>query len=219
MVVIGLTGGFLSGKSTVIQMLKEMGAVVIDADKVGHEAYLPGTPIWREVVAAFGRGILGEDGGIDRRKLGGIVFNDPQALKRLNEIMHPRMRQRMAEMLAELRRDGARVVVLEAAVLLEAGWDSLVDQVWVTVVPEETALKRLQGRGDKLTLEQARARIRSQISNEQRAARAHQVINTDCSLGEVRARVEELWRGLDQGRPDPPRTPAQEREGPGRIAL
>ena len=195
MIVIGLTGGILTGKSTVSEMLAQRGAVIIDADKIGHKAYRPRTRVWREVVDAFGSGILKENGEIDRKKLGEIVFNDPKALARLNQIMHPAMHSMMKEEIERLRSEGADVVVLEAAVLIEANWTDLVDEVWVTVAPEETAVKRLQDRGG-LSEEQARARIRSQLSSEERAKHADVIIDTNCELAEVRAKVEELWRRL-----------------------
>ncbi len=192
MIVIGLTGGILTGKSTVSEILAQRGAVIIDADKIGHEAYRPQTKVWQEVVDAFGTGILKQNGEIDRKKLGGIVFNDPKALARLNEIMHPEMHAMMKEEIDRLRSEGVDVAVLEAAVLIEANWTDLVDEVWVTVAPEETAVKRLQNRGG-LSEEQARARIRSQLSSEERAKHADVIINTNCDLAEVRAKVEELW--------------------------
>ena len=199
MIAIGLTGGILSGKSTVSEMLAARGAVIIDADKTGHEAYKPNTKTWQEVVAAFGGDILKESGEIDRKKLGGIVFGDPEALARLNRIVHPQMRSMMKEEMERLRREGVKVVVLEAAVLIEAGWTDLVDEVWVTIAPEETVLKRLQNRGG-LSEEEARARIRSQISSEERAKHADVIIDTDCELSEVEARVEELWHRLERER-------------------
>ncbi len=133
MKVIGLTGGIGSGKSTVSRFLGEMGAVVLDADKVGHQAYQPGTETWKELVAAFGEDIVAPDSTIDRRKLGAIVFADPEALARLNRIVHPRMFDMMKAQIEEYRGQGTEVVVLEAAILLEANWTPLVDEVWVTV--------------------------------------------------------------------------------------
>ena len=135
MVVIGLTGGIASGKSTVSQMLREKGATVIEADKVGHEVYQPGSPGWREVVATFGPTVVGEGGNIDRSSLGEIVFRDPEALRRLNAITHPRMKAIMAQQVQALKEKGTPVVVLEAAVLIEAEWLSLVDEVWLTALP------------------------------------------------------------------------------------
>lgn len=195
MVVIGLTGGILSGKSTISGMLAEKGAVIIDADKIGHETYKPLTSIWQELRDAFGDGILKKNGEIDRKRLGEIVFADPQALERLNKIVHPRMREMIREEIDCLKGEEVAVVVLEAAVLIEASWTDLVDEVWVAVAPEEVVIKRLQNRGG-LSEEQARARIRSQISNGERVKHADIIIDTDCELSEVRARVEELWETL-----------------------
>ena len=195
MKVIGLTGGIGSGKSTVSRFLSELGAVVLDADKVGHEAYQPGTGTWKEVVAAFGQDIIGADGSIDRKKLGAIVFGDPAALERLNGIMHPRMYDLMAARIEEYGRQGVKVVVLEAAILLEAGWTPLVDEIWVTVASEPTVVRRVRERTD-LPQEQIRSRIRSQLSNEERKKQASVVISNDGDLHELRAKVEELWEGL-----------------------
>ncbi len=195
MVVIGLTGGILSGKSTVSGMLQERGAVVIDADKVGHEVYLPHTDGWRGVVAAFGREILKENDEVDRKRLGEIVFGDPKALERLNYIMHPRMHDIMKGRLEELRRQGVEGVVLEAAILIEAGWTDLVDQVWVTLTPEERVMDRLKERGG-LSEEEARSRIRSQMPIWEKARLADVVINTDCPIEETKAAVNRLWEGI-----------------------
>jgi len=195
MKVIGLTGGIGSGKSTVSRFLAELGAVILDADKVGHEAFKPGTELWREVVAAFGRQILTPNGDINREKMGEIVFGNPESLARLNQIMHPRMYEIVKAQLEKFRGRGVKVVVLEAPLLIEAGWTSLVDEVWVTVAAEATVLSRLQEQ-EGLSREQSLARIHSQLSSEERIRQADVVINTDCDLDELRARVGELWRGL-----------------------
>ncbi len=195
MKVIGLTGGIGSGKSTVSQLLSELGANVLDADKVGHQCYQPGTEAWKDVVDAFGEGIVAPDGSIDRKKLGAIVFGDPEALIRLNQIMHPRMYDMMADQIEECRLGGVEVVVLEAAVLFEANWTPLVDEIWVTVASEPTVVNRVKERTG-LTEEQIRSRIRSQLSVEERTENADLVINNDGSLDELRSKVEELWAGL-----------------------
>ncbi len=195
MKVIGLTGGIGSGKSTVSRFLQELGAVILDADKVGHEAYQPDTEAWREVVAAFGREILTPDGDIDRKKLGEIVFSNPESLARLNQIMHPRMFDMMKARLEEYHRQGVGVVVLEAAVLLEANWTPLVDQVWVTVASEPAVVERAKKRTG-LPEEQIRARIHAQLSSEERARHADVIISNNGSLDELKAKVKELWKGL-----------------------
>ena len=195
MKVIGLTGGIGSGKSTVSQCLAELGAVVLDADKVGHEAFKPNTEAWHDIVATFGRQVLTPSGEVDRKKLGGIVFDNPESLSRLNQIMHPRMYDMMKARIEEYRQRGAGVIVLEAAILIEANWTPLVDEVWVTVAGEDAVLKRVnKQRG--LEAEQIIARIRSQLSAEERVKHADVVINNDGDLDEMRAKVKELWKQL-----------------------
>jgi dephospho-CoA kinase len=192
MKVIGLTGGIGSGKSTVSQLLHELGAVVLDADRIGHEAYKPNTETWLEVVSAFGRQILTSNGEIDRRRLAQIVFSDPESLARLNQIVHPRMYEMMKTQIEEFRRQGVKVVVLEAAILLEADWTPLVDEVWVTVTPEHEVVKRTVERTG-LPEEQVIARIRSQLSSEERTKHANVIINNDGSIDELKVKIKELW--------------------------
>ncbi len=195
MKVIGLTGGIGSGKSTISQYLAELGAVVIDADKVGHQAYKPGTPAFNDVVAAFGTDIIDEKGEIDRKKLGAIVFADSESLVRLNHIMHFRMREIIEKMIEDYVKQGVEVVVLEAAILIEANWVSLVDEVWVAAASELAVVKRLkEQRG--LDEEQTHARIQSQITMEERAKYASAIIKNDGNLDEMKAQVKALWDKL-----------------------
>jgi dephospho-CoA kinase len=196
MLVIGLTGNFGTGKTTVSQILAELGAVIIDADKLGHGLLQPDAETYGEIVAAFGKSILKPNGEIDRNKLGKLVFADAAALSRLNRILHPRIYEIAERKVEEYRQAGIRVVVLEAALLIEAdGLKHLVDQVWVTTAPEATILRRLKSeRG--LKEEQVLARLQAQMSSEEKAKRADVVINTDCSLNELRKRVTELWHNL-----------------------
>ena len=191
MKIIGLTGGISSGKSTAARFLAELGAVVIDTDKVGHEIYKPGTEAWQEVVASFGRQVLTASGEIDRKKLGEVVFGDAEALSKLNRITHPRIAEVVKAKLEEYRRRGIKAVVIEVPLLIEAGWASMVDEVWVTVASEAKVLERLQKGG--LSEEQAQARIRSQPPPEERLNHADVVINNDGSLEELRDRVREMW--------------------------
>jgi dephospho-CoA kinase len=196
MKVIGLTGGIASGKSTVARFLKELGAVVIDADKIGHEVLRSDAEVWQEVVATFGEGILTPAGSISREKLGKIVFGNAEPLLKLNQITHPRIAERVKTQLEGHRKDGVGVVVVEAPLLLEAGWASLVDEVWVTVASEAAVLRRLKDRAG-LSEAESLERIRSQMSVAERIRRADVVIDTDCDLDELKARVAELWRKLD----------------------
>lgn len=192
MKVIGLTGGIGTGKSTVSKFLAELGAVVIDADKVGHEVFRPGTEGWDDVVATFGKEVLNTAGEIDRKKLGAIVFNNPEALQKLNQIVHPRAYDLVKSRLDEYRQRGAGVVVVEVILLIEAGWTDLVDEVWVVVASEDTVVKRLkQQRG--MSEEEILTRIHSQLSTEERVKHADVVINNDGDIDEVKAKVKELW--------------------------
>ena len=194
-VVIGLTGGIASGKSLVGQQLAAEGAVVIDADKVGHEAYRQGSGCYDDVVRAFGQDVVGADGEIDRRTLGAKVFGEPAQRKRLEGIVWPWMRKTMDLRLGALRAQGVPVVVLEAAVLIEADWIPLVDQVWVVTVSPEIAKARIIERNG-LPPEQAQARIDAQLSNDERARHAHVVIENNGTLDELRARVKAEWDKL-----------------------
>ncbi len=197
MYVIGLTGGIGSGKSTVGKLLEQQGAAILSADRVGHEVYRPGRPAWQEIVDAFGREIVAEDGTIDRQKLGAIVFASPRELKRLNAITHPRMKGMMREKLRQLARGGHAVAVLEAALLFEAGWDDLADEVWVTVAPPQVAAERTAARSG-LPPEQVLGRIKAQMSNEERIRRADVVIDTDCDLEGTNGRTLERWTELQK---------------------
>ena len=195
MKIIGLTGGIGSGKSTVAQFLAELGAVVTDVDRVGHEVLKRDSEVRQQIVNAFGKQVVGSDGEIDREKLGEIVFGNPEVRAKLNQIIHPPMYDMVKAQLEEYRRQGVGVVVLDAPLLIEAGWTSLVDEVWVTTAPEATVLKRLRERMG-LSEQESMARINSQSPSEERVKRADIVIDTDCELDELKAKVTELWQGL-----------------------
>ena len=163
MKVIGLTGGIGSGKSTVARFLAELGAVIVDLDKVGHEVLKKGSKAYKQVVGEFGKDILNAGGEIDRSKLGRIVFNNHEALMRLNHIVHPAIDNIVNSEIKKYRRQGVKVVVLEAAAMLEAGKTAQVDELWVTVAPEATVLRRVLERGG-LSEQEIRARIKAQLS-------------------------------------------------------
>ncbi len=193
--VIGLTGGIGSGKSTVSRFLAELGAVIIDADKIGHEIYRPDTETWRQLVKTFGSGILAPDNTIDRKKLGVIVFGNKQELQRLNAIIHPQITAEIRKRIVEYRRQAVKVIVLDAPVLLEANAENLVDEVWVVVADEDNVLKRAVARTG-LTAQQIRDRIHSQLSNTERTKNARVVINNNGTPEELRGKIRELWEQI-----------------------
>ena len=189
MIIIGLTGGIGTGKSEVARILEEIGAYIIDADKLGHSAYLPHSEIWEEVVKEFGDGVLLPDEEIDRKKLGSIVFNDPVQLAKLNEIMHPRMGKMVANI---IEGADAEVVVVEAALLLEAGWDALVDEVWCTGASEDIVIDRLKARNG-LNKEEAQKRIKAQMSVDERKSRSQVMIENNGDLAQLTTVIEQIW--------------------------
>ena len=192
MVVIGLTGGIGTGKTQVSTILEYLGAEIINADLLGHEAYRPQTETWRRIVETFGEGVLAESGEVDRKKLGATVFSGPEALGRLNAIMHPRIYQMIEERLEGLKDEGRQVVVVEAALFVEANWTPLADELWITTASEEQVIERLKARTN-LDEEAIRARIRSQMPQEERLRHADVVIENDGSLGDLEDRVHHLW--------------------------
>ena len=189
---IGLTGGIGTGKSEVARHLRDLGAAVIEADAVGHEVYKPDTQCWRDVVAAFGEDILQPNGEIDRRKLGSIVFSNPEQLAKLNGIVHPGIAVIVEDELGRLRSQGTPVAVVEAALLFEAGWDSLVDEVWVTDSPVEAVVERLRGRNG-LSTQEVMDRMDAQMGRSDRLARADAVIDNASGVSELKRTVDGLW--------------------------
>ena len=192
MLSIGLTGGIGTGKSLVSNILNDLGATVVNADLLGHEAYLPGTAGFDMVVDAFGDQIVGEDGTVDRKRLGPIVFSSPQNMSKLNAIMHPLIRDMIQGQLEEYSSNGTDVVVVEAAVLIEAGWQDLFDEVWVVTSDKETVIERLKDR-NSLSREDAIARIESQMSNDERVGHSNVVISNDGTTDELADDVEQIW--------------------------
>ena len=193
MLTIGLTGGIGSGKSEVAGILRELGAPVIDADLVGHETYRRGEPAWDQVVETFGSGVVGQDGEIDRRRLGRIVFGDTGSLKRLTDIVWPRIREGLEKRITRERDNGdTTVLVVEAAVLFEAGWDRLFDEIWVVTAPEADVLERLERQRNQKP-EQTRARLRAQMTNEEREKRADVTVRNDDDRAALAATVRQLW--------------------------
>jgi dephospho-CoA kinase len=192
MLIIGVTGNFGTGKTTVCEILAEMGAYVISADDLGHQLRQKDSPAYQKLVAAFGKGILSEQNEIDRKKLSALAFKDDASESRLNKIMHPLILENVRQRIEELKRKGVKIIVVEAALLIEAGWKPLVDQVWVTTAPESVIIERL-GNQRGYTREQVLARLRNQMPTAEKVKYADVVIDTDKSLPELKDVVIELW--------------------------
>ena len=191
--VIGLTGGIASGKSTAARHLETRGALMIDADKLGHRAYEPDTEAFRKVVQAFGDDIVGEDGQIDRRALGGKVFGTPGELDRLTGIVWPEIRKMALAEIDAARTEGkAKAVVLEAAVLLEAGWQDIVDEVWVVYAEREQAIARAMAR-DGLDEAAVSARIDAQMTNAERIEAGDVAFENATTAEALCERLDERW--------------------------
>jgi dephospho-CoA kinase len=193
MLTIGLTGGIGSGKSTVAQILGEFGAQILDADKIAHTTYAPGGPAYDAVIAAFGAQVLAADRTIDRKQLGAIVFGNPEQLNKLTSIVWPATRESIGRNVAELRAGGAAMpIVVEAAILIEANWQSLFDEIWLVRAPREQVVARIESqRGLKPA--ETEARISAQLSDEERAKQATLIIENNGSLEELRELLKEIW--------------------------
>jgi dephospho-CoA kinase len=189
-VVVGLTGGIGSGKSTVSAMLAERGAVVVDADAIVRDLQRPGTPVFEAMVARFGPGIVAPDGTLDRPAVAAVVFDDPAALADLNAIVHPAVGAEIARRLAE-EAGTDHVVVLDVPLLVESGRGEL-DGVVVVDVDPEVALRRLvEQRG--MPEADARARMARQASREERRSRADLVVDNSGTVDDLRRQVDEVW--------------------------
>ncbi len=198
-ILIGLTGNIATGKSEVARMLAELGARVIDADRVAHEVMRPGGPAYDAVVKAFGPEILADDGTIERGKLGAIVFRDPDALRRLEAAVHPAT---IAEVARRIGRATEPVVVVEAIKLIEAGMHHGYDALWVVTAPRSLQIARLMaGRG--LAEEEAALRVDAQPPQEEKAALADLVIVNDGDLNGLREKVKKAWAGIQASRANP----------------
>lgn len=195
--VIGLTGGIASGKSAITKRLEKLGAKTINCDLLGHLAYSPGKQAYHQIIETFGQGVVAEDGTINRKALGPIVFADKSKLTQLNNIVWPEIANLVKEQIESFSAEGVQVCVVEAAVLLDAGWDSVVDEVWVSIIPEEEAVKRILER-DHIDEQKATNRIRAQMTNQQRVAKAHVVLSSLWEPEYTQKQVERAWAGLQE---------------------
>ncbi|GAA0554957.1 dephospho-CoA kinase [Actinomadura livida] len=200
MLKVGLTGGIGSGKSEVSARLAELGAVVIDADRIAREVVEPGTPGLAAVVAEFGEEVLLPSGGLDREKVGRIVFSDPDRLAALNAIVHPLVGERMQELMDAAPEDA--VVVYDVPLLVENGLAPMYDEVVVVDAPADVQLDRLVARRG-MTEEDARARMANQASREDRRAVATHVIDNSGTLESLQSQVDNLWKALTSRAAEP----------------
>ena len=189
--LVGLTGGIACGKSTVAAYLREKGCPVINADRVGHIALNPGQPAYDQILETFGEGILTDNKEINRKALGNIIFNDRKAREQLNQITHPPITQLIEERLLDLTSflDSGKPVFLEAALLIESQWKSRCDQIWVVTAPKDQILQRLKIRNG-LTAEQTKARIDSQLRQEERLPYADVVLENQGLLADLLKQVD-----------------------------
>jgi dephospho-CoA kinase len=193
--VFGLTGNIGSGKSTVAAMLREAGIPVLDADRISREVSAPGGRAYDSVVQAFGRGIVHDDGSIDRKLLGEIVFADPQLRAQLEAITHPAILDAMKEAIAGLEREGHRAAVVEATLIHESGRKGLFEAVISVTCDRETAISRLAAR-DGMSRSQAEARLRAQMDADRKAGASDYVIDNSGNLDETRSQIERLAQTL-----------------------
>lgn len=191
-IILGLTGSFGSGKTTVARIFKSFGAQIIDADKLAHGCIAPGSPAYEKIIHAFGNGILDKDGRIDRKKLSDIVFNDINLLIKLNSIIHPQV---IRIIKAKINSSKSKVIVLDAPLLLEAGLKGLVDKLLVVKITRARQLKRIQNK-TSLSKQDILKRIKSQIPLPQKVRLADFVIDNSATLSETMKQVEQIRRLL-----------------------
>ena len=195
-ILIGLTGGIASGKSTVIQYLRYQGYPVIDADKLGHKVLEPSNPGYSKVVEKFGASILNKDKSVNRLILGGIVFSDPSKLQALNEISHPLIAELVIKEFESIVSDDSNgIVFLEAALLIEANWYNMCQQIWVINLEVSEERRRLQKRDD-LSESEARSRLESQLNIKERLAYADVVLDNNGSRKDLLSQTQQALEGL-----------------------
>ena len=201
MIIIGLTGGIGTGKSTASRLLSNLGAVVLDADSLGHDTYKKGTELFRTLVKTFGQEIVGKKGEIDRTKLADIVFANQNLLTKLNLMVHPQIRIHIEKAISRLDRKKTSMVVIDAAILVEAEWTDLVDEVWVLTAERKTIIERLSNKF-KNNMAGALKRMEFQMPQSELVSKADVVIDNDGSYGALKERVSLLFKDriyLSQG--------------------
>ncbi len=196
MLLIGLTGGVATGKSTVAKLFKECGAVVIDADVLARQVVQPRKPAWRDIVRLYGKRVLENDGTLNRPALARIVFHNPRKLRMLSRIIHPRVAREQSRLTRDLaRKDSDAIIVYDVPLLFEAGVDKRVDRIIVVVADRQTQITRLQRR-NHLTSAEALRRIRSQMPLAQKSKRADYVLEGTLPLPQLKRAVKQIYNEL-----------------------
>jgi len=196
--IVGLTGGIVGGKSTVASMFKDLGAKIVDADKLGHSVILPHRPAWKKITRLFGKGILQNDLTIDRGKLGRIVFTNQTLLKKLNEITHPEIIKLIKKEINLARskiHNQEKILIIAAALIYEAKIDRLMDKIIAVYIDEDEQIKRIIKRNN-LSKEEALQRIKSQMPMKEKVKMADYVIDNSNSLDKTKEQVEIIWQEL-----------------------
>jgi len=196
--IVGLTGGIVSGKSTVALMFKDLGAKIVDADKLGHSVILPHKPAWEKIVKIFGKDVLQNDLTIDREKLGKIVFANQPFLKKLNEITHPEITKIIKKEIDSVKNktyNQKKILIIDAALIYEAKIDRLMDKIIVVYIDEDEQIKRLIKRNN-LSKDEALQRIKSQMPMKEKVKMADYVIDNSNSLDKTKKQVEKIWKNL-----------------------
>lgn len=197
MKIIGLTGNIASGKTEVAKIFKELGATIIDADKIAREVVEPGEPAWQEIVEEFGSNILNSDGSINRKKLGEIIFNDDRRREQLNRITHPRIMAKIKETIDQCKKENVKVAIIEAALIVErGGLLNVIDELIVVSADVDTQIERIMTR-DGLHRNEALSRMESQMPISEKTKHAAYIIDNAGSLRETRKQVEEIWEKLN----------------------
>ncbi|MBL7151772.1 MAG: dephospho-CoA kinase [Candidatus Omnitrophica bacterium] len=191
-IILGLTGSFGSGKSTVAGILRSCGAEIIDADKIAHRCYRPQSNAYKKIINLFGRRIMGGDKKINRRKLAGMVFADKGLLKKLNRIVHPQVK---AIISSRIRQSKKKAVVIDAPLLIEAGLQRVVDKLIVVTLDRQKQLARMKKR-DALSPAEIRKRVRAQIPLQRKAVLADFIIDNSGTREETKRQVKRIWKKI-----------------------
>ncbi|MDF2636382.1 MAG: Dephospho-CoA kinase [Pelosinus sp.] len=195
MYIIGLTGGIASGKSTVSAMLTELGAYIIDTDKIAHAVVMPGQPALLAIAAHFGNEIMLPDGNVNRKNLGDIIFQNQEERSCLEKIIHPYIEMQVDNSIEKAEQLGYQIVVIDVPLLFEAGWQHRVDEIWVVYVEPEVQISRLISR-NQFTTREAMDRINSQLNLTEKAERSHVVIDNTLDLANTKQQVKSAWHNV-----------------------